>query len=107
MVALDESGNAVGFLIYRYDEMRSSWFILLAWVPEDQRRQGIHTAMFHALLDRAKARDDILTIECGTHIDNHAAQAAFERQGRKAHAVMYTYHLRDWLTGKEPTDVKA
>lgn len=107
MAALDEQGKAIGFLIYRYDAMKSSWFIMLAWVPEEHRRKGVHTAMFNALVERAKKRNDILMIECGTHVNNRAAQAAFEHQGRKAYAVMYSYHLRDWLTGKEPTEVQA
>lgn len=105
MAAVGEDGQAIGFLIYRYDDLKCSWFIVLAWVLEEHRRKGIHTALFTALVERAKKRGDILSIDCGTHINNVAAQAAFEAQGRAKTAIMYSFHLKDWLDGKEPTEV--
>ena len=105
MLALGPAGDCRGFIAYRVDEMRSGWFIMLSYVPEDFRRQGIHTALFEALVARAKAKGDILRIESGTHVDNIAAQRAFERQGRHAVAIHYTYNVKHWLDGKEPTDV--
>ncbi len=106
LAAINDDGEAMGFLIYRYDSFKCSWFIMLAWVAPAHRRKGIHTAMFTALVERAKKRGDILAIECGTHIDNVAAQAAFEAQGRTKTAIMYAYHLRDWLDGKDPADTE-
>ena len=105
MAAVGEDGKAIGFLIYRYDDLKCAWFILLAWVSEDHRRMGIHTALFNALVARAKKRGDILSIDCGTHIENHVAQAAFEAQGRAKTAVMYSFRLKDWLDGEDPMDV--
>lgn len=104
MAAIDDDGKAVGFLIYRYDDVKCSWFILLAWVAPSVRRTGLHSAMFTALVDRGRKRGDILSIECGTHVDNIVAQAAFEAQGRKKTAIMYAFTLKDWVDGKEPTD---
>jgi ribosomal protein S18 acetylase RimI-like enzyme len=105
MAALDRDGKAIAFLIYRYDEVKCCWFIILAWVTKERRRQGIHTAMFKALVARATKRDDILSIDCGTHVNNLTAQSAFESQGRLKVAIMYSLPLRAWLAGKEPTDV--
>lgn len=105
MAAIGEEGKAIGFLIYRYDEVKCSWFIMLAYVAPEHRRKGIHTTLFSALVDRAKQRGDILSIDCGTHVNNTTAQAAFEAQGRAKTAIMYSFHLKDWADGKEPTEV--
>ncbi|MDX0487524.1 GNAT family N-acetyltransferase [Sinorhizobium medicae] len=105
MAAIGEDGKAIGFLIYRYDQVKCSWFIMLAYVVPEHRRRGIHTALFSALVDRAKQRGDILSIDCGTHVKNTAAQAAFEAQGRAKIAIMYSFHLKDWADGKESTEV--
>lgn len=99
-----EDGKPKGFLIYRYDEQKCSWFILLAYVLPLYRRQGIHTALFRGLVERAERRGDILSIDCGTHQDNLPAQAAFEAQGRKKVAIMYEYRIKDWITGKPHID---
>lgn len=107
MAAIDEHGRAIGFLIYRYDAVKSSWFIMLSWVKPEHRRKGVHSALFNALVERAKKRGDILMIDCGTHVNNHAAQAAFAAQGRAQTAIMYSYHLKDWTDGKEPTEVQT
>ncbi|TWA37346.1 hypothetical protein FB009_109183 [Sinorhizobium medicae] len=39
-----------------------------------------------------------------THVNNLAAQAAFEAQGRTKEYIMYTYPLKDRSDGKEPTE---
>ncbi|WP_412549711.1 GNAT family N-acetyltransferase [Sinorhizobium medicae] len=105
MAAISDDGSPMGFLIYRYDEVNCSWFVMLAYVVPEHRRTGVHTALFSALVDRAKQRGDILSIYCGTHVNNTAAQAAFEAQGRAKKAIMYSFHLKDWADGKEPTEV--
>lgn len=105
LVAMDAKGSAVGLLCYRYDQLKSSWFILLSYVDPDYRRQSIHTRLFRSLVERAEARGDILSIECGTHVDNLPAQLAFEAQGRKRTAIMYEYRIRDWLAGKPHLDI--
>ena len=106
LVSFGDNGHVEGFLIYRYDDVKCSWFILLAYVLPEHRRKGIHTALFSALVERAKKRGDILSIDCGTHIDNRAAQAAFEAQGRVKTAIMYSYSLRDWVDGKDPLEIE-
>lgn len=107
LVAVDENGASVGFLAYRHDDLKCSWFIMLAYVAPQHRRKGIHTALFSALVERATKRGDILAIESGTHVNNKAAQAAFDAQGRERQAIMYTYKIKDWMDGNDPLEVKA
>lgn len=92
----------VGFLAYRYDATCGSWWIMLSYVLPDHRKHGIHTRLFNSLVERAKARGDILTIKSGTHINNKPAQAAFERQGRLISGLFYDFIVRDRL---EPKDI--
>lgn len=105
LTAVDADGRTVGFLCYRYDQMKCSWFILLSYVDPAYRRRSIHSQLFKSLVERAEARGDILSIDCGTHVDNHPAQSAFEAQGRKRTALMYEYRIRDWLEGKPHLDI--
>ncbi|WP_203427904.1 GNAT family N-acetyltransferase [Rhizobium sp. BG4] len=105
LICHDEEGATKGFLVYRYDQQRCAWFILLAYTLPNYRRLGVHTILFETLVERGKMRGDILSIDSGTHVLNKAAQAAFEAQGRKQVAVHYEYRLRDWLPGKRPVDL--
>lgn len=102
LVSSDVSGIITGFIIYRPDQVKSTWFIILAWVAPERRKLGIHTKLFETLVARARLRGDIRAIECGTHINNHAAQAAFARQGRKKIAVSYEFPIKEYLDGKDP-----
>lgn len=101
-MAFGDGAKPLGFLIYRHDDVQCSWFVMLAYVDPAHRRQGIHSSLFSALVDRAKHRGDILSIHCGTHIDNFAAQSAFEKQGRAKTAIMYSFPIKDWLDGEAP-----
>ncbi|WP_412032811.1 GNAT family N-acetyltransferase [Nitratireductor aquimarinus] len=107
MVSFDSEGEPNGFVCYRYDARGSSWFILLAYVVPDLRRSGVHTAMFKALADRARARGDITSIDCGTDVHNKAAQAAFKAQGRIPIAIMFKYVIKPHVDGKDPLDGTA
>ncbi|WP_458382528.1 GNAT family N-acetyltransferase [Rhizobium anhuiense] len=107
LICVDDSGNAKGFLVYRYDEPRCSWFILLAYVVPSSRRHGVHTELFAALVERGKKRGDILSIDSGTHVKNVPAQKAFAAQGRRATAIHYEYRLLEWLPGASHLNVPA
>ena len=106
LVCTNQTGQAKGFLIYRYDKQRCSWFILLAYTLPSHRRTGVHTALFEALVERGRKRGDILSIDSGTHVANEAAQRSFEAQGRKRTAITFEYRLRDWLEGGSHLDVQ-
>jgi ribosomal protein S18 acetylase RimI-like enzyme len=109
MIAIDDEVNAgaiMGFMVYQYDRVKASWYILIAWVQPHRRLEGVHTRLFETLVARAKKRGDIRTIECGTHVDNIPAQRAFERQGRKAVAIVYEYRLLDHVQGKDPLEIE-
>lgn len=107
LLCVDDGGQAKGFLVYRYDDQKCSWFILLAYTLPAYRRTGVHTALFDALVERGRKRGDILSIDSGTHVLNKAAQAAFEAQGRNQTAIMYEFRLRDWLPGESHLNVPA
>lgn len=104
---VDDSGQIHGFLVYRPNEQRAEWFIMLAYVVPRWRRTGLHSRLFRTLIERAETRGDIRTILSGTHVDNHAAQAAFKAQGRKAISIMYEYVIKEWLQGSDPLEIKG
>jgi ribosomal protein S18 acetylase RimI-like enzyme len=107
LVAFDDEHNSpIGFLIYRYYDFNASWFIMQAYVRPEHRRRGVHTALFEALVARARARKDIREIRCGTSVHNHAAQAAFEKQGRKPYAIYYGFEVPGWTAAKDPMEIK-
>lgn len=105
LIALRHDGLVLGFLSYRYDDRWSNWWITMAWVQKRFRQNGIHTALFKALVERAKAHGDITSIESGTHKDNVVAQKAFENQGRKLVVLGYSYPIRDHVEGKDYLEV--
>lgn len=105
MAWIDDQGQVRGFIVYRPGEQRAEWFIMLAYVVPKWRRTGVHSELFRTLVARAEKRCDIRAILSGTHVDNHAAQAAFKSQGRKAISIMYEYVITEWLSGKDPMDI--
>ncbi|ASQ13425.1 GNAT family N-acetyltransferase [Sinorhizobium meliloti] len=100
MTAIDEDGNAIGFIIYYCG--CESWDVTLSFVDSEHRREHIHTALFFALRDKAREQGNIDSITCTTHANNLAAQAAFEAQGRTKEYITYTYSLKDGSDGKSP-----
>lgn len=97
LIAFDKVTKEVaGFMVYKYLETMSEWWISLSFIRHQYRREGIHTLLFSTLVERAKARDDILAINCGTHVDNLPAQAAFEKQGRVPVSIVYSYPIRQF-----------
>ncbi|MDX1065994.1 GNAT family N-acetyltransferase [Sinorhizobium medicae] len=101
MAAIDKEGNAIGLLTY-FGE--SDWQIVLAYVSPEHRRKGIHTALHTALVDKAKKQGNVFSINSNTHVNNLAAQAAFKAQGRVKEFINYSFPLKDWGDGKEPTE---
>ncbi|ASP84777.1 GNAT family N-acetyltransferase [Sinorhizobium meliloti] len=96
VAAIDEDGRAIGFMIYRGEML---WNIDLSYVVPEHRRKGIHTALFDALVDKGLQKGNIVSINCMTHANNLAAQAAFEAQGRTKEYIMYSYRLKDEIVG--------
>jgi RimJ/RimL family protein N-acetyltransferase len=94
------NGKPVGFLSYRYDDVRCGYWILAAWTASHSRKTGVHTRLFEALVRRAKVKD-VCTIISGTHVDNAASQAAFKKQGRTATHIMYEYRINDYVDGMD------
>ncbi|WP_017275556.1 GNAT family N-acetyltransferase [Sinorhizobium meliloti] len=100
VAAIDEDGRAIGLILYCGEEI---WTIYLSYVVLEHRRKHIHTALFKALRDKGLQQGNIVSIDCSTHVNNLAAQAAFEAQGRTKEYITYTYPLKDRRDGKGPT----
>lgn len=105
IVVENDAGNSVAFMAFRRDEVRGSLYILLAHVDPAYRREGVHTMMFEALVARARAMGNILSIDSGTHINNTPARRAFEKQGRVATAITYEYRIKEFADGKKVDDL--
>lgn len=106
LIMFNEDDEVMGYLVYQSDSRRSTWWIALAYTLPGHRRKGVHSALFTALVERAKLRGDILAIESGTHVNNKAAQAAFEKQGRIPISISYAYDIKNWVDGKPYTEIK-
>lgn len=96
--------DLVGFLSYHYVESAQGWWINTSYVLPGHRQKGIHTLLFNTLVERAKARGDILGIECITHYNNHVAQAAFKKQGRVPVNIGYRFQVKEFSPARDPLD---
>ncbi|WP_318904009.1 GNAT family N-acetyltransferase [Sinorhizobium medicae] len=101
MAAIGKDGKAMGLLTYLLD--RGRWYINLGYTAPEHRRKHIHTALFKALRDKGRQQGNIVSIDCRTHVNNLAAQAAFEAQGRTKEFIEYSFRLKDEVVVKEPT----
>lgn len=105
LVAYDKD-IPVGTIVYRYVTERATWFILSAYVEPEYRRMGVHTLLFSTLIERARIRGDILAIESGTHVNNHASIASMKKQGRVAVSINFDYRLKDFEAPLSPLEMK-
>ena len=96
-----------GAMVYRYDHVFSSWFILGSYVKPEWRLMGVHTKLFTTLVERAKLRGDITKINSGTHVDNLPSRRSQEKQGRRAVHIFYEYLLREYEEPKNPWVIKS
>ncbi|WP_337769774.1 GNAT family N-acetyltransferase [Sinorhizobium medicae] len=101
MAAIGQDGKAMGLITYLLGPGR--WHITLGYTAPEHRRKHIHTALFEALRDEGLQQGNILSIDCRTHVNNLAAQAAFEAQGRTIEFIEYSFRLKDEVVVKEPT----
>jgi len=99
VAAIGKDGKAMGLLIYHLGGSR--WYITLSYTAPEHRRKHIHTALFEALRDEGLQQGNIVSIDCRTHVNNLAAQAAFEAQGRTKEFIEYTFRLKDEVVTAE------
>jgi GNAT superfamily N-acetyltransferase len=86
-------GLAVGVLTWSDQEHINQLWINLAYVAPDARRLGCHTAMFEALIDKAREMKRA-TIGSGAAIGNKPSLASMRKQGRVQRAITTEYHVR-------------
>jgi GNAT superfamily N-acetyltransferase len=88
----EEEGEILGILTYEAVDWTRSWSVVLGYVRPAHRRKGIYTALWEALV--AKAREEKRTyIDGTTHRDNAEMQATMERLGRKLRYFGYRFEL--------------
>ncbi|MDX0517181.1 GNAT family N-acetyltransferase [Sinorhizobium medicae] len=100
VAAIGKDGKAIAMINYCGETI---WNIFCSYVVPKHRRKRIHSALFEALREKGLQQGNIVSINCMTHVNNLAAQAAFEAQGRTKEYIMYTYPLKDRSDAKEPT----
>lgn len=99
MVAIGEDGeaNRLDHLRLRPGELEHLARLRAARASMERY---LRTALFYALRDKAQEQGNIFSILSGTHLNNLAAQAAFEAQRRTKECIMYSYPLKDRGDGK-------
>jgi GNAT superfamily N-acetyltransferase len=81
IVAFGEDGSAIGVMTWVVQEWANGLFVFLAYVVPERRRQGVHTAMWNALVAKAIELKRPVIVS-GTSIHNDAARKAMAAQGR-------------------------
>lgn len=87
--------KAVGFIrFYKNTHEGTSVYYYIAggYVKPEYRRNGLYDTMFKALVEMAK-KNHIRYIESSTLIENKAIQSVFEKQGRIATTIGYSYNV--------------
>jgi len=92
ILALRENAVPVGVLTWSDQPWNASVFVNLAYVKLAFRRTGVHTAMFDALVERARelGRPTILS---GAMKTNNVSRHAMKAQGRVEYAVMTKFDV--------------
>lgn len=76
----EKDGSPEGFITFVTEHYAEAW-VKCSYVIPMMRLMGVHTAMFDQLKIVARAAG-CLRISGGTHVDNAAMLAAYEKQGR-------------------------
>lgn len=82
--ALYDKGVAIGFTgIYRHTERNGVAVLIMSYIREEYRKQGLSEKLYQARIDWAKAQGDIHTVTVGHREGNDASRAANQRLGFK------------------------
>jgi GNAT superfamily N-acetyltransferase len=92
IAAFGDYGELLGALTWVDQPWANQLFIFLAYVLPEHRRQGVHTAMFAALVEKARALKRPV-IASGTSIDNHVSRQMMAAQGRTESGVYSRYRV--------------
>ncbi len=94
-----EEGQLTAMIVYQFWGQDSRVVhIMAAWVPPAYRGlqpEGFrrYDELFGVLAEYLRDEHGIARIASGTHVNNHAAQAAFARQGRQLGGLHYNYDI--------------
>ena len=93
-VAEDEAGNPVGFTqlypMFCSLAMQRTWLLYDLYVSAEARQSGVAQALMDRAEQMAKETDSAF-IMLSTAVDNHRAQALYEKNGYEKDVDFYTY----------------
>lgn len=92
IVAYSEDDTPIGVLVWADQAWGNQISISLAYVLPDYRRMGVHTAMWLAIVDKARELKRPV-ISSSASIRNAASRASMASQGRGETGVSTVYHV--------------
>ena len=93
-VVARDGGNIVGFITYRYEKGEGTAWIMLGWVRDVYRRDGIYRKMWNKVVE-ALRKDGCKRIAGMTHINNEAMRAVYEKLGRVEKYISSYYNIEE------------
>ncbi len=88
--AFDDDGAAIGVLTWMDQGWQNAIAIALGYVVPERRRQGVHTAMWNALIVKARERGRPVILSGGL-ISNVECRAMMRTQGRAEYGFLTQY----------------
>jgi GNAT superfamily N-acetyltransferase len=92
IVAFAEGGTPIGVLTWTNQDWANQLHVALAYVIPQHRRQGVHTAMWHALVAKAVELKRPV-IASSTSLGNLASRQMMAAQGREETGVVTRYRV--------------
>lgn len=91
VVALDGTAP-IGVMVWTEEKWNKGLWLLLSYVSPDHRRRGVFTAMWSALVEKAKEKK-LGFIRSMTNVHNYPMRAAAEKVGRVEDCVRMVYRV--------------
>ncbi|QDU78400.1 putative acetyltransferase [Polystyrenella longa] len=95
------SGKVVGQVMFtrEWSDWRNGefWWLQSVYIASHFRRQGIFKQLYQAIVERARARTDVVGIRLYVELQNKIAQSTYEQLGMQAagYSVMETLELQN------------
>lgn len=98
ILAIDQhTEELLGFISYYPWNNDQAYYVTMAFVDTQFRRNGIHTALFNALVKQAE-ENGVTLIQSGANISNKASVESQTAQGRNLEGYIFTYYPKRKLT---------
>jgi GNAT superfamily N-acetyltransferase len=97
ILAVVEDDRALGFTqlypSFSSVSMKPTWILNDLYVAESARRKGVGAQLLMAARDHA-LQTGAVRLELATAVDNHSAQALYEKLGWRRDTTFYRYELK-------------